>query len=352
MYTREGCRGGREQFKWDTLKDQDFKDREQYLGATMKVGLMAKFGKYYVHDWYAKKRDTAESIEDERQAVQEYEEELMQEALGLKPKKLLIQKKQLSGEEIAEILKPDTEKSAEKGGRELMGPQKGTMVSDANGQDVEASVLYSDSRIDGLGFAAHRNAKLEKYKAETLGTESKLEGIKCETIKLEVKSEPIKLENMTDTECLNLGGASSSSSGLKKEEKGEIKIEGDVKPEDDSAVKPEGELKDDEVKNEPPDAAKKRKLIDVDEDPEERKQRKAEKKSKKDKKQKKAEKKAKKKVKKAAKKVKKNAKLAAKLEAQHGKAHGRSSDSSDSSSSSKKYGGGHGKEARKNFLSR
>ena len=41
------------------------------------------------------------------------------------------------------------------------------------------------------------------------------------------------------------------------EEKGEIKIEADVKPEDDSAVKPEGELKDDEVKNEPPDAAKK-----------------------------------------------------------------------------------------------
>merc|ERR1711871_763859 len=99
-----------------------------------------------------------------------------------------------------------------------MGPQKKTLT-DGQGQEVEANVLYADSRIDGLGFAAHRNAKLEKYKAETLGTESKLEGIKCETIKLEdVKNEP-----MTDTDKMTLGGASSSSSGLKKEE---LKTEG------------------------------------------------------------------------------------------------------------------------------
>lgn len=321
MYTREGCRGGRDNFKWDSLKEQDFKDREQYLGGTMKTGLMGKFGKYYVHDWYAKSRDTAVSIEDERKSIQEYEEELMQEALGLKPKKLLIQKKQLSEEELAEFLKKDSEKTAEKqSGRDIMGGQNKNMAMDTNGQMVEADMLYADSRISGLGFAAHRNAKLEKYKAETLGTESKLEGIKCE-IKSEVKNEP-----MTDIDIMRLGpgGASSSSSGLKKEEKVEMKPGGELKV--------EAEIK--EIKDEPvavaaePQASKR---PHEDEDPEERKRRKAQKKVKKDKKKKKAEKKAKKKVKKAVKKQKKADKLANKLS---GRGGGRQASSTASSSSS------------------
>jgi hypothetical protein len=320
MYTREGCRGGRENFKWDQLKDQDFKDREQYLGVSAKVGLMAKFGRYYVHDWYAKKRDTAESIESEKQTVQQYEEELMQEALGLKPKKLLLAKKQLSEEELKEFLKPESEKRGDKGGRELMGPQN-KMMTDSSGQEVAPEELFSDARINGLGFAAHRNAKLEKYKADVLGTEAKLEGIKGE-VKLEVKSE-IKNEMMSDTECLRLGdGASSSSSSFKKEEPG-LKPEIGLKPEEPK----------EEVKDEPAEASgMKRRLDDEDED-DRRKKGKAEKKSKKKKKEgKKAEKKAKKKVKKALKKEKKAAKLAAKLTGSR-KPASPSSDSSGSSSS-------------------
>lgn len=322
MYTREGCRGGRENFKWNDLKEQDFKDREQYLGASTKVGLMGKFARYYVHDWYAKKRDTAASIEEERGTVQKFEDELMQEALGLKPKKLLLAKKQLSEEEIKEYLKPEAEKGAESHGsclsnHALAGPQKKT-ASDAQGNEVEASVLLADSRIQGLGFAAHRNAALEKYKVQAFGTESKLEGIKGEfksELKSEVKSE-IKNEPITDTDRMTLGGASSSSSGsgFKKEE---------VK---DAAPKKE------EVKDEPPEAPplKRRREDDEDEDEDEEaaeaKKRRKEKKSKKSKK--KAEKKAKKKVKKALKKEKKAAKLAAKLSG------GRNHKSSDSSSSS------------------
>jgi len=331
MYTREGCRGGRDNFKWGDIKEQDFKDREQYLGASMKVGLMAKFGKYYVHDWYAKNRDTCESIDDERAAVQKYEEELMQEALGLKPKKLLIAKKELSPEELKDVLMKDSERRADQQGkRELMGPQKGTMVDDANGQEVEASILFTDARIDGLGFAAHRNAKLEKYKSDVFGTESKLEGIKCETMKSEVKSGP-----MTEEEKFRLGpggsGSSSSASGAKKEEvKAEVKAEGAavMKPDADAVLKAE-----DDIKNEPADPSGSKRHRE-DEDPEERKRRKAEKKAKKDKKQKKAEKKARKKVKKATKKEKKAVKIAAKLvqERLATRGNGGSSDSSSSSS--------------------
>ena len=53
---REGCRGGQEQFKWNSLRDEEFKDRECYLGQSTKVVMMGKFGHYYKHDWYAQKK--------------------------------------------------------------------------------------------------------------------------------------------------------------------------------------------------------------------------------------------------------------------------------------------------------
>lgn len=225
IFTRDGCRGGREQFKWDSLKEQEFKDREQYLGVSTKVGLMGKFGRYQVHDWYARKRDTAESIDQERGAVQKYEDELMQEALGLKPKKLLLAKRQLTEEELKEYLTRDKEKAPEKKGRELMGPQKKTMT-DATGNEVEADELLADGPTKGLGFAAHRNAKLEKYKAQVMGTESQLQG--AGDVKFEIKAE-MKVE-VKDEPADGVAAASSSTSGagLKEEfklEKMEMKEE-------------------------------------------------------------------------------------------------------------------------------
>merc|ERR1712070_856387 len=196
---------------------------------------------------------------DEKQTVQQFEEELMQEALGLKPKKLLLAKKQLSEEELKSYLTKDSEKRVEQNGRELMGPQN-KEFTDANGVAMSAEEFFADHTIKGLGFAAHRNAKLEKYKAETMGTESKLEGIKGE-VKLEVKSE-IKNEPMLDTDFVRLGGSSSSSSGLKKEEKPDASLkkeEAEVKheppeipatkrPREDAEAAPDHELEDDPKK--------------------------------------------------------------------------------------------------------
>ena len=53
---REGCRGGQEQFKWNSLREQEFKDRECYLRQSTKVGMIGKFGYNSKHDWYAKKK--------------------------------------------------------------------------------------------------------------------------------------------------------------------------------------------------------------------------------------------------------------------------------------------------------
>jgi len=300
---KDGCRGGREQFTWTSIKEQEYKDRESYLGQSMKVGQMGKFGKYYMHDWYARKRDTTASIAEERGAVQAYEEELMQEALGLKPKKLLLAKKQMNEEELKEFLKSKKEDN----GREAMGPQKKVMRNElgeevvTSNEDMLAEAVR-DGTLKGLGFASHRDAKLERIKAQTLGTESELKGlkelpkapIKGEVMKIEVKSE-VKMEPGADAGDLKEDAAQAVQAADEKD-----------------ALKAEAALR--YAEEEMPKKDKKT--------------------AKKDKKLKKAEKKLKKMEKKAAKKEKKamkEKKLLAKAEASSLKKRKLSSSSSGSS---------------------
>lgn len=308
MRVREGCRGGREQFTWNSLKDQEFKDRECYLGQSTKVGMMGKFGRYQLHDWYARKRDTAESISSERSAVQQYEEELMQEALGLKPKKLLLAKRQLTEEELKEFLK--AEKSADKKGREAMGPQKklvkneyGEQVSTSN-EDFVADAAR-DAPVKGLGFASHRDAKLEQIKAKILGTVDQMQGSKYCPIKVEdddgkvepMKPEAVKLEQVKEEAEDEEGRRQASAPLMQAKEEPEDEQRGSVK------------------------------RHRSDEDSAERQRRKAQKK---EKQLKKAEKKLRKQEKKTAKLEKKMAKRAERMAS---KAQGRRSVSSSSSSS-------------------
>jgi len=213
MRIREGCRGGQEQFRWNSVKDQDFKDREQYLGQSTKVGMMGKFGRYYLHDWYAQKRESVESIDQERSAIQAYEEELMQEALGIKPKKLILAKDQLSPEELKDFLKRD--KPEGQRGREQMGPQR-KVVHNEMGEQVEGEDLVGiaarEAPIKGLGFAAHRTAKLEAIKAEALRTVGELTGSASQSssAKMEVK------EELGERHCIKV--ESKQEAALVKEE--------------------------------------------------------------------------------------------------------------------------------------
>jgi len=296
---RDGCRGGSEQFKWNSIKEQEFKDRECYLGASTKVGMMTKFARYYVHDWYAKKRETTDSIDNERNAVQAYEEELMQEALGLKPKKLLLSKRQLTEEEMKDLLKRDDERGGDSKGREVMGPQKKVMKNE-HGEEVATSneemvaLAARDAPIRGIGFASHRTSKLEEIKAKTMGTVGSLDGtaargpVSAEQIKAEeVKFEAVKNELQ--------GGSSSSTAGQRVKEEDGVEVKEEVKEEHR-----EGE-----------EERHKSKRHRADEDSEARKRRKAAKKEvKKEKKKKKAEKKLRKAEKKLMKQEKKEQKAA------------------------------------------
>lgn len=49
---RAGNRGGWDQFKWDDVRLMSYKDREQYLGASDKLGYLDKGGKWRKRDWW------------------------------------------------------------------------------------------------------------------------------------------------------------------------------------------------------------------------------------------------------------------------------------------------------------
>jgi hypothetical protein len=94
---REGVRGGREQFRWDTLKTQSHRDRQQYLGYTTKLGVAGRFGKYDTNDWWRSNKSDSQDrhlLQEEKADLKRMEEELMMEALGIKPKRLLVSKHQ------------------------------------------------------------------------------------------------------------------------------------------------------------------------------------------------------------------------------------------------------------------
>ncbi len=49
---RDGCRGGRDMFKWDDVRLMPYKERECYLGASVKLGYLDKGGRWRKKDWW------------------------------------------------------------------------------------------------------------------------------------------------------------------------------------------------------------------------------------------------------------------------------------------------------------
>lgn len=145
--TRGGVRGGREQFKWDSLKSMSTKEREHYLGSIVHVGVPGKFGQSNKHDWWkgtAKSSESSSSVREEKSRVKDMEAELMQEALGLKPKRLMLSKNKLSSDQVDDILKKEEHASGQT--EESRG--KKANLSEPTTEENELDPIYSR----GLGF--------------------------------------------------------------------------------------------------------------------------------------------------------------------------------------------------------
>jgi hypothetical protein len=94
---RGGNRGGWDQFKWDEVRLMSYKDREQYLGFSEKLGYLDKGGKWRKKDWWTDdgdQKDLSKLTESEREArkreldqIRREDEALMRQKLGLDPQK-------------------------------------------------------------------------------------------------------------------------------------------------------------------------------------------------------------------------------------------------------------------------
>ncbi|CAN0890883.1 Multiple myeloma tumor-associated protein 2 homolog [Linum grandiflorum] len=128
--TRGGVRGGRDQFTWDEVKVDKY--RENYLGHSLKAPV-GRWQKGKDLHWYTrdKKSGTSEdSLKDEIKRIKEEEEQAMREALGLAPKRSSRpQGNRLDKHEFNELVK------------------RGSTAEDLGAGHADAA------RVDGLGFS-------------------------------------------------------------------------------------------------------------------------------------------------------------------------------------------------------
>ena len=169
---RGGNRGGQDQFKWDDVRLMSYKDREQYLGFSEKLGYLDKGGKWRKKDWWTEgddegngKPDKNEILRREREQVKREDEALMRQKLGLEPHK--------DTKVLLQELREGSVKGGPMGGgavrladyelKELM--QRGDAKAFEMGATVDGVAIdegYMADRVGGLGAHPTRPGDINK----------------------------------------------------------------------------------------------------------------------------------------------------------------------------------------------
>ncbi|KAJ9510834.1 hypothetical protein QJQ45_027759 [Haematococcus lacustris] len=128
-----GARGGRGEFNWENVKNGP--DAEFYLGHSVKA-LTGRWQKNRDVYWYTRDKAQQQSLQDEVQAVKQREQQLMMEALGLRPKSEQVVHKQMTAEELAVALQRNAQHQE----------------ADAAGAGPDKADVSAADRVKGLGF--------------------------------------------------------------------------------------------------------------------------------------------------------------------------------------------------------
>ncbi|CAD8112576.1 unnamed protein product [Paramecium sonneborni] len=105
---RPGCRGGHDQFNWESLRTMKYHDREQYLGQTTIIGYLDKGGKWRKKNWYNKIEDRNgidfNQLDEEFKRAKDEDERRIRITLGLEqPNEQKQMQVKLTKEEMAQL---------------------------------------------------------------------------------------------------------------------------------------------------------------------------------------------------------------------------------------------------------
>lgn len=165
FYRTGGTRGGQDQFKWDDVKNDKY--RENYLGHSVHAPV-GRWQKGKDLNWYAKSKvEQDASLEEERRRLRELDEDLMNEALGIRAQKKWNERETLDAEEVRRLLAKGQSNKEEEDG----------MVED-RGKGLGAGAAKFHDHLDRKSKV---QVELERYRAQQKQSaeeemRSKLEG--------------------------------------------------------------------------------------------------------------------------------------------------------------------------------
>ncbi len=94
-------KGGTKDFNWQGVKNMSYRDRESYLGYTVKIGYLEKGAKWNKSDWWIQGKDGQGQLtpEEEIQMQKDKDEKMMRIALGLEEREEEFELPQMTAEE-------------------------------------------------------------------------------------------------------------------------------------------------------------------------------------------------------------------------------------------------------------